>query len=158
MDTIDIKILRELQENGRLSNVELARRINLSPTPCLERVRRLERSGIIRKYVALIDPHGLGSAMLVFVQVTLDRMTADVFEQFRDAAVKLPEVLECHMISGGFDYMLKARVRDMLAYKVFLGESLVTLPGVRETHSYVVIEEVKSTTAIPIREDVLTEN
>lgn len=158
MDTTDIKILRELQENGRLSNVELARRINLSPTPCLERVRRLEKSGIIRKYVALIDPRELGSAMLVFVQITLDRMTTDVFEQFRDAAVKLPEVLECHMISGGFDYMLKARVRDMLAYKVFLGESLVTLPGVRETHSYVVIEEVKSTTAIPIREDVLTEN
>ncbi len=158
MDKTDIKILRELQENGRLSNVELARRINLSPTPCLERVRRLEKSGVIRKYVALIDPQGLGSAMLVFVQVTLDRMTADVFEQFRDAAVKLPEVLECHMISGGFDYMLKARVRDMLAYKVFLGEALVTLPGVRETHSYVVIEEVKSTTAIPIREDVLSEN
>ncbi len=150
LDQIDRKILRELQRNARISNVELAARVNLSPTPCLERVRRLEREGYIRRYVALLEPARLEASLLVFVEITLTRTTSDVFGAFRDAVVRLPEVLECHMVAGGFDYLLKIRVRDMKAYRQVLGHMLDTLPGVRETHTYVVMEEIKEVTEIPV--------
>lgn len=152
LDRIDRKILRALQADGRLSNVELARRVNLSPTPCLERVRRLERVGYIRGYRADLAPDKLGAGLLVFVQVILDRTTPDVFEQFREAAAALPEVIECHMVAGGFDYLLKVRVRDMPAYRHFLGERLTALGGVAQTHTYVVMEEVKSDAPLPVPE------
>lgn len=152
LDRIDRKILRALQADGRLSNVELARRVNLSPTPCLERVRRLERAGYIRGYRADLAPDKLGAGLLVFVQVILDRTTPDVFEQFREAAAALPEVIECHMVAGGFDYLLKVRVRDMPAYRHFLGERLTALGGVAQTHTYVVMEEVKSDAPLPVPE------
>jgi Lrp/AsnC family leucine-responsive transcriptional regulator len=150
LDRIDRRILRALQADGRLSNVELARRIALSPTPCLERVRRLERAGYIRGYRAELAPEKLGAGLLVFVQVTLDRTTPDVFEQFREAAAALPEVIECHMVAGGFDYLLKVRVSDMPAYRHFLGERLTALGGVAQTHTYVVMEEVKSDAPLPV--------
>lgn len=150
LDEIDRKILRQLQRNGRISNIELSRTIHLSPTPCLERVRRLERAGYITGYVALLDPQKLDAAVMVFVQITLDRTTPDVFEQFRNAIVALPEVLECHMVAGGFDYLVKIRVADMAAYRHVLGERLTALPGVSQTHSYVVMEEVKSTPALAV--------
>ncbi len=150
LDDIDRKILRRLQRDGRVSNIELSRAIHLSPTPCLERVRRLERAGYITDYVALLDPDMLDAKVMVFVQVTLDRTTPDVFKQFRSAIVELPEVLECHMVAGGFDYLVKIRVADMAAYRHVLGERLTALPGVAQTHSYVVMEEVKSTQALPI--------
>lgn len=149
-DRIDRSILDALQRDGRLTNVELARRVNLSPPACLERVRRLEKSGLISRYVALLDPVKLGSGLLVFIEVILDRTTPDVFERFKEAVGAMPEVQECYMVAGGFDYLVKARVKDMAAYRDFLGNSLVALPGVRETHTYAVMEEVKATTALPL--------
>ncbi len=150
LDPTDVKILRELQEDGRLSNVELARRINLSPAACLERVKRLQNDGIIQRYVALLDPHRLDAGMLVFVEVVLDRTTPDNFEDFKGTVLRMPQIMECHMVAGGFDYLVKARVRDMNEYRLFLGELLSTARGVRETHTYAVMEEVKSVTAIPL--------
>ncbi|WP_343866164.1 Lrp/AsnC ligand binding domain-containing protein [Caenispirillum bisanense] len=152
IDHIDRKILRELQADGRLSNAELSRRVNLSPTPCLERVRRLERDGYIQGYRALLDPHQLGRSVVCFIEVALDRTTPDVFDRFRDAVLDMPEVMECHMITGGLDYLLKVRLADMGEYRRFLGDSLVTLPGVKATHTYVVMEEVKTDNMIPVSE------
>ncbi|MDR3514687.1 MAG: Lrp/AsnC ligand binding domain-containing protein [Azospirillaceae bacterium] len=150
LDRIDRAILRALQTDGRLPNVELARHVNLSPPACLDRVRRLERSGHIRGYVALLDPAKLERNLLVFIEVVLDRTSPDVFEHFKTAVLTMPEIQECHMVAGGFDYLIKARVSDMTAYRDFLGHTLVTLPGVRETHTYAVMEQVKDSTALPI--------
>ncbi|RED44676.1 Lrp/AsnC ligand binding domain-containing protein [Aestuariispira insulae] len=152
LDRIDRKILRTLQDFGRLSNVDLAKMVNLSPTPCLERVRRLERDGFIKGYKAILEPAKLGQALTVFVQMTLDRTTPDVFDLFRDKVRELPEVVECHMVAGGFDYLLKIRVRDMTAFRHFLGEQLTSLTGVLTTHSYVVMEGVKEGDSVTILE------
>jgi len=150
LDRTDKRILRELQTHGRISNVELARRVNLSATPCLERVRRLEQAGYIRDYVAVLDPQRVEVGLLLYVEVTLDCTTPEVFERFKEAIAARPEVQECHMVAGGFDYLVKVRVPDMQAYRSFLGEGLTAAPGVRETHTYVVMEEIKETTAVEI--------
>ena len=150
LDATDRRILRELQHNGRLSNIELSKRVNLSPTPCLSRVKRLEQQGIITGYTAFVAPTALDAEMMVFVEIILDRTTGRVFDAFREAILDIPQVQECHMVSGGFDYLIKARMKDMAEYREFLGNTLVSLPSVRETHSYVVMEEVKSTTVIPV--------
>ncbi len=150
LDQIDRAILRELQAQGRLTNVELARRVNLSPTPCLERTRRLEREGYIRGYVALLDRQKLGHGLTVFIEVELDRTTPEVFERFKAAVSARPEVQECHLIAGGFDYLVKAILADMDSYRDFLGNVIVSLPGVKATHTYVVMEDVKTTTAVPL--------
>jgi Lrp/AsnC family transcriptional regulator, leucine-responsive regulatory protein len=150
LDEIDRRILRELQRDGRISNQTLSERVNLSPTPCLARVRRLERDGFITGYAAFVDPKKLDAALMVFVEVVLDRTDEDVFEDFKQAVQNMPQVLECQMVAGGFDYLIKARVKDMADYRRFLGHSLVRLPSVRETHTYVVMEEVKSTPEIAI--------
>lgn len=151
LDRTDRRLLALLQADGRLTVAELARRVHLSATPCLERVRRLERDGYIRGYAADLDPAKLGAALLAFVEILLDRTTPDVFTRFRDAMVGLEPVQECHMVAGGFDYLLKVRVRDMAAYRRFL-EQLAAIPGVQQTHTYVVMEEVKSTRAIDLGE------
>ncbi len=150
LDTIDRRILRELQRDGRISNQALAERVNLSPTPCLARVRRLEREGFITGYAAFVDPAKLDAALLVFVEVVLERTDENVFDEFKRAILNMPQVMECQMVAGGFDYLIKARVKDMADYRRFLGQSLVGLPSVRETHTYVVMEEVKATTTIPV--------
>ena len=151
LDRIDRRLLALLQADGRLSVAELARRVHLSPTPCFERVRRLERDGYIRGYAADLDPAKLGAALIAFVEVQLDRTTPDVFNRFRDGVIGLAPVQECHMVAGGFDYLLKVRTADMAAYRRFL-EDLAALEGVEQTHTYVVMEEVKSTRAIPVDE------
>lgn len=150
LDRTDRKILALLQIDGRMSNVELARQVNLSPTPCLERVRRLERDGYIRQYVALLDADKLNLSLVAYIQVSLDNTSTEDLDHFNKEVTRLPEVQECHMVAGGFDYMLKIRVAGMTHYRRFLGEKLSALPGVRETHTYVVIQEVKSETAIPV--------
>ncbi|WP_372074215.1 Lrp/AsnC ligand binding domain-containing protein [Tistrella mobilis] len=150
LDRIDRRILTELQGDGRLTNVELSRRVHLSPTPCLERVRRLEREGYIRGYRAELDPAMLDRALLVYIEVSLDRTDETVFEAFKAAIRQQPDVLECHMVAGGFDYLVKARLADMAAYRRFLGDCLVSLPGVRTTHTYVVMEEVKTDARLPV--------
>lgn len=150
LDRIDKKILRELQTDGRIANVDLAKRVGLSATACLERVKRLTREGFILGYGARLNPELLDAGLLVFVEVLLDRTTPDVFERFKVAVLDRNEVQECHMVAGGFDYLVKARVRDMKAYRDFLGHTLLSLPGVRETHTYAVMEEVKESGAIHI--------
>lgn len=150
LDVIDRKILQILQREGRIANVDLARRVHLSPTPCFERVRRLEDSGYIRNYVAQLDPQKLGIGLLAFVEVSLDKTNPTAFDRFREAVAGMGEVQECHMVAGGFDYLLKARVTDMAAYRRFLGERVSTLPGVSRTHTYFVMEEVKVSQEVPI--------
>lgn len=151
LDDIDLKILSALQADGRLTNTAIAQQVGLSATPCLERIKRLERDGFIEGYAARLNPALLGAALLIFVEVTIERTSEDVFENFHRAVRKLPEVLECHMVAGGFDYLLKVRVHDMAAYRTFLGTALSVLPGVRETHTYVVMEEVKSSPSLPLK-------
>ena len=150
LDKIDRRILRELQADGRLSNTALSRRINLSPTPCAERVKSLERRGLIAGYTARLNPHLLGLELLVFVEINLARTSPDVFDEFRQAVIKLPQVLECHLVSGNFDYLIKARVADMVAYRRLLGETILTLPGVSGSRTYVVMEEVKESNRLAI--------
>lgn len=148
IDDTDRRILAELQRAGRITNVELARRCHLSPAACLMRVRQLEHAGFIKGYRAILDPAKLGQTMLVFVEVKLDRTTRDAFARFAKAVAEVPEILECHMVAGGFDYLIKVRVASMETYREVLTSFLVELPGVRETHTYAVIEEVKNDPSI----------
>ena len=145
LSRIDRNILRELQRDGRITYAELARRVGLTTTPCIERVKKLENSGVIHGYQAILDPEQLGAGLVVFVQVRLSRTSQANFEDFRKAVVKLKEVQECYLVSGNFDYLIKARVADMHAYRELLGETLLTLPSVNESTSYVVMEELKET-------------
>ena len=142
--------LRTLQQHGRLSYAELARKVGLTTTPCIERVRRLERDGIITGYCALVNPDAVGAGMVVIVQIRLTRTSQDTFEEFKAAASQLPEVQECYLVSGNFDYLIKARVADMTAYRELLGETLLGLPGVQESTSYVVMETVKESLFVTI--------
>ena len=150
LDRLDRKILTVLQQDGRIATVELADRVGLSPTATTERVKRLTRDGFIVGYGAKFDPVKLGLSLLVFIELTLDRTTSDVFEKFDAAVRRAPEVLECHLVAGGFDYLIKTRVPDMAHYRRFLGEVLLTLPGVRATHTYAVMEEIKTSGALPL--------
>jgi len=150
LDRIDRRILAVLQSDGRITNLELAERVGLSPTATADRVRRLGRDGFILGYSARLDPRRIALGLLVFVEVKLDRTTPDVFDAFADAVRRAPEVIECHMVAGGFDYLVKARVADMIAYRRFLADVLLSMPGVRETHTYAVMEEVKTDGALPI--------
>lgn len=150
IDRIDLKILNLLQNDGRLSNIKLAESAGLSPTAVLARVQRLTRDGYILGYEARLNPMQLGTGMMVFVEVLLDRTTANVFEAFKAAVQVYPEIMECHMVAGGFDYLLKTRMTDMAAYRNFAGTVLWQLPGVRETRTYAVMEEVKNTTHLAL--------
>lgn len=143
LDRIDLKILQVLQADGRVSNLKLAETVALSPTAVLARVQRLTRDGFILGYEARLNPLKLGRGMMVFVEVLLDRTTPNVFEQFKAAVQVREEIMECHMVAGGFDYLLKTRMADMQAYRAFAGTVLWQLPGVRETRTYAVMEEVK---------------
>ena len=151
LDRIDRKILSILQEGGRIANLKLAEAVALSPTAVLARVQRLTRDGFILGYEARLNPLKLGAGMLVFVEVLLDRTTPNVFDQFKAAVQVHPEIMECHMVAGGFDYLLKTRSADMNAYRVFAGNVLWQLPGVRETRTYAVMEEVKHTNHLHLR-------
>ena len=150
LDRIDLRILDLLQRDGRISNLKLAESVALSPTAVLARVQRLTREGFILGYEARLDPLKLGAGMLVFVEILLDRTTPHVFDQFKAAVQARPEIMECHMVAGGFDYLLKTRVADMNAYRDFAGAVLWQLPGVRETRTYAVMEEVKNSTLLHI--------
>ena len=150
LDPLDRQILKILQEDGRISNVDLAARIHLSPTPCLERVRRLERDGFILGYSARLDADKLEAGFVTFITVNLDRTTRDVFDRFAARVRAMPEIAECHMVGGGFDYLLKIRTANMAAFRRFLGEKLSTLGDVSQTHSYFVREEVKASAPLPI--------
>lgn len=150
-DRIDKNILVELQKDGRLSNVELSKRVGLSPTPCLERVKRLEKEQYITGYQANLNPVKLDLALLVFVEITLTKTSPDVFDDFASAVHELDVIQECHLVSGDFDFLLKTRVKDMLAYRQLLGDTLLRLPAVSESRTYVVMDEIKSTNMLPIK-------
>ena len=150
LDRIDIKILRLLQTDGRIANLKLAEAVGLSPTAVLARTQRLQRDGFILGYEARLDPLKLGRGMMVFVEVLLDRTTPNVFNEFKAAVQVRDEIMECHMVAGGFDYLLKTRMADMAAYRDFAGSVLWQLPGVRETRTYAVMEEVKNSSRLPL--------
>lgn len=151
LDRIDKNILIELQKKGRLPNVELAKRVGLSPTPCLERVKRLEKEKYITGYQANLNPAKLSLSLLVFVEITLTKTSPDVFDDFAAAVHNLDVIQECHLVSGNFDFLLKTRVKDMLAYRQLLGDILLRLPAVSESRTYVVMDEIKSTNILPIK-------
>ncbi len=150
LDRLDRRILSTLQQDGRISTVDLAEQVGLSPTATSERVKRLQRDGFILGYGARLNASKLGRSFLVFVEVTLDKTTPDVFELFATAVQNAPDVLECHLVAGGFDYLLKTRVADMAAYRKLLGEVILALPGVKETRTYAVMEEVKNEARLPV--------
>ncbi|GLS15651.1 Lrp/AsnC ligand binding domain-containing protein [Hydrogenophaga electricum] len=150
IDRIDLRILKVLQADGRISNLKLAEAVALSPTAVLARTQRLQRDGYILGYEARLNPLQLGRGMLVFVEVLLDRTTPNVFNEFKAAIQVRDEIMECHMVAGGFDYLLKTRMADMAAYRDFAGRVLWELPGVRETRTYAVMEEVKNSSRLPL--------
>lgn len=153
LDRTDRLILQALQADGRISNVALAKKVNLTATPCLERVRRLERDGYIAGYTALLNPGMVDAGLLVFVEISLLRTSPDAFREFRRGVSEFSEILECHLVSGNFDYLIKARVEDMHEYRKLLGEKILALPGVSDSRSYVVMEEVKESTVLPLFKD-----
>ena len=150
LDRTDYRILDILQGNGRITNVDLAEKVHLSPPPCLERVKRLEREGYIEKYVGILNPYKLNAGLLAFIQVTLHSTASTDLEKFNRAVTSLDQVQECHMVSGGFDYLIKVRSSDMQDYRHFLGHELADIPNVRETHTYVVMQEVKVESSIAL--------
>jgi Transcriptional regulators len=150
LDRIDRKILEILQAEGRIPITELAARVNLSPTPCAERVKRMEREGVIMGYYARVNPAALGRNLLVFLEIKLSAKSGDVFDRVRAELARVPEVLECHLVSGECDYLVKARLPEMSAYRRLLGDLLKRLPAAASSHSYVVMEEVKETLAMPV--------
>lgn len=143
LDKLDLKILSQLQKNGRVSITELAECIGLSASACAERVRRLERDKVITGYHARVSPEAVGKALLVFVEIKLSTKSEEVFERVKQELLLVPEVMECHLVSGGFDYLVKFRLRGMAEYRQLLGSILKRLPVAAESHSYVVMEEIK---------------
>ncbi|MGQ5523314.1 Lrp/AsnC ligand binding domain-containing protein [Chitinimonas sp. PSY-7] len=150
LDRIDRRILTLLQHDGRMALTELAEKVGLSTTPTSERVKRLERAGVIEGYYARVNPRAVACAQLVFVELRLAAKSAEIFDQFRREVMKLPNIVECHLVSGDFDYLVKARISDMSQYRLLLGDILLNLPGAVESRSYVVMEEVKETLALPV--------
>ena len=150
LDRIDRAILEELQRDGRLPITELAQRVGLSTSPCSERVRRLEREKVILGYHARVDPEALGRGLLVFVELTLSSKSSQTFEAVRQALLAEPRVIECHLISGSFDYLGKARLSAMREYRDLLGQILRQIPVPAQSNSYVVMEEIKEGLALPV--------
>ncbi|MBJ7263127.1 MAG: winged helix-turn-helix transcriptional regulator [Burkholderiaceae bacterium] len=146
LDRLDRQILNILQNDGRIAMTELADRVHLSPTPCSDRVKRMERDGVILGYHARVNPHAVGRNLLVFLEIKLSAKSGDVFDRVKEALRVVPEVLECHLVSGEFDYLVKARLSEMNAYRRLLGDILKRLPAAASSHSYVVMEEVKEST------------
>lgn len=151
MDQIDKTILEQLQDNARLSVVELARRVNLSKTPCTERINKLERAGVILGYRAELNPGELGAEHVAFVQVILSTSTAKALQQFNEEIRRIEEIQSCHMIAGDYDFLLKVRTRDIQEYRSVLGEKINSLPHVQQTHTHVVMETVKDSVTIPVK-------
>ncbi len=149
LDRIDINILATLQKNGRISNVNLANSVGLSASPCLDRVKRLEADGYIERYGAKLNASKLKFGMSAFIEITLSKTTTEIFDSFQAAIMEINEVSECHMVAGGFDYLVKIRIADMEAYRQVLG-MIVDIPGVAKNHTYVVIEEIKEDHGLPL--------
>tara|TARA_Y100000816_G_scaffold274179_1_gene241208 strand:- start:142 stop:621 length:480 start_codon:yes stop_codon:yes gene_type:complete len=147
---IDLNILRILQKDGRISYTDLAKQVGLSVTPCIERVKRLERENYILNYGARVSAQKLNQSLVVFVQIRLNHTSQKNFEEFRRSVMDLENVQSCFLVSGNYDYLLKARVADMASYRELLGHRILKLPAVQESTSYVVMEELKDTMDLPI--------
>jgi Lrp/AsnC family transcriptional regulator, leucine-responsive regulatory protein len=150
LDFIDLQLLTTLQNEGRIPVVELAKKVNLSATPCTLRMRRLEQEGVIVGYHARINPVALNQALMVFVTISLKATDEASLKAFNAAVKPVKQILECHMLGGGFDYLLKIRVRDMPEYREILGSIIGALPMIESTHSYFVMEQVKESPLLPI--------
>ena len=144
LDKIDRNILKTLQQDGRMSNSDLSKIVNLSPTPCLERVRRLERDGYIESYHAKLSAEKMNMSFMTFITVSLDQTNENVFDEFREAVNGIDGIVECHMVGGGFDYILKIRTETMAEYRKLMGERFSEIPSIASTSSYFVMEEVKN--------------
>lgn len=150
LDTIDKRMLDELQLNGRISIVELANRVHLTKTPCSERVKRLEKSGVISGYHAKVDPAHVGMNHVTIVHINLTRTGDTTLEHFNREVKRIPEIQTCLMIAGSFDYMLQVRTRDIAHFRELLGEKIGNLPGVMQTHSFAVMESVKESSHVEL--------
>ena len=150
LDRIDRKILTLLQQDSRQPNNELAGRVGLSPSPCLRRVKALEDSGIIARYVALVDPASVDLPVNVFISVSLEHQVEDRIDTFERAVMKLPEVLECYLMTGDADYLLRVMVPDLASYERFLKEHLTRIPGVANIRSSFALKQVRYRTALPL--------
>ncbi len=149
-DATDVKILNLLQENAKLTNVELSARVNLSPSPCLARVRALEQSGIVSRYVTLLDPLKLGLGLSVFIQVGMERQAERDLEAFQAAIIGYAEVMECYLMTGDFDYLIRVVVADMQALERFIVDKLTKIPGISNIKSSFALKQVKYKTALPL--------
>jgi len=150
IDRVDRQILKQLQTDAAISNVALAAKVNLSAPACLRRVERLKEEGLIRTTVALLDPKKLGAGMLVLIGVMLDRSTPESFMSFEKAARKVPGCMECHVVTGEFDYFMLVRTRDSDSFNKLHADQLLYLPGVRQIRTFMVLREILSTTVLPI--------
>ena len=150
LDSIDRQILTVLQRDGRIQNIELAAQVGLSPSPCLRRVKNLEAAGVVGRYAALLDGAAVGLPLTVFCRVTLDRQDKAGVESFADAIAAVPEVLECYLMAGTYDYLLKVAARDLDDYQRFQMQHLTPLPGVRNVVTEIPLKTVKATTALPV--------
>lgn len=150
MDRYDRQILAILQQEGRISNQDLADRIGLSPSPCLRRVKALEEAGVISRYVALVDPASVDLPVNIFVSVSLDRQIEERIDAFEAAVMERPEVLECYLMSGDADYLLRVVVPDLASYERFLKEHLTRIPGVAGIRSSFALKQVRYRTALPL--------
>jgi len=150
IDTIDRAIIRELMRDGRLTNAELSERVNLSPSACLRRVKLMEEAGLIAGYVMLLDPVLAGIRGVAFVLVTLDQQGRAALDRFEAAAARFPEVLECYLLAGSADYMVRVAYRDSVDFERIHTDILTQLPGVSRLQSTLALRTVKKTTALPI--------
>ena len=151
LDRIDIRILSLLQSDAKLSNIKLAELVNLSPTAALARVQKLSKEGYILGYEARLNPNLLNNAFVVFVEILLDKTTPNVLDEFSHAVRQIPEIIECHMISGGFDFVVKIRCANMDEFRKISGQILWQLPGIKETRSYPVMEVIKESSQLKLK-------
>lgn len=149
LDRIDRKILDVLQRDGRIPITDLAQQVGLSATPCADRMRRMEKAGVITGYHAHISPKAVGRNLLVFLEIKLSAKSDEVFEKIKHELHRIAQVMECHLVSGDFDYLIKARIPDMHDYRTLLGDILQRLPASAQSRSYVVMEEIKETLYLP---------
>jgi len=150
LDSYDLNILNALQQDGRMSFTDLGKKVGLTTTPCIDRVRKLEREGYIHGYSARLSARNLGKGLVVFVQITLDRTNKRTFEDFRRSIQKISSVQECYLVTGGFDFLVKARIKDMSAYRGLLEDELLNLPGVKGSTSIAVMEVIKESLEVDI--------
>ena len=150
LDAIDRRILAALQENARIANTELAAAVGLSPAPCLRRVRALEEDGVIRKHVSLVNPGAVGLPVSVFVSISLERQVEEALKRFERVILARPEVMECYLMTGDADYLLRVVCADLAAYERFVLDHLTKVPGVSSIRSSFALKQVKYSTALPL--------